>query len=241
MLFTIQLAGINIQVETYCTRTREYYIDYLTQENPQYSVKIDCNRFRTEEEILKNQFSNRIFEDFEIENNALYRDLPQILLRENIVLIHGVLISYNEHGYIFTAPSGIGKSTHARLWKELYGDCVTIINGDKPLLKLTKDGVRAYGSPWMGKEKIGVNTSVQLCGICNLHRNITNTIEKVEFDGNSINWLLEQTQVTSSENTIIDRVRWFKKAMGLVPLYVLNCDISADAVRVASSMLVKEK
>lgn len=241
MLFTIQLAEINIQIETYCARTEEYFIDYLTLENPQYSIKINRDRFKAEEEILKNQFPNRSFEDFEIENNALYRDLPQILLKEDIVLIHGVLISYNDRGYIFTAPSGIGKSTHARLWKELYGDRVTIINGDKPLLKLTKDGVKAYGSPWMGKEKIGVNTSVQLCGICNLHRNIINTIEKVEFDWNSINWLLEQTQVTSSENTIIDRVRWFKKAIGLVPLYVLNCDISADAVRVASSILVKDK
>ena len=84
------------------------------------------------------------------------------------ILFHGATIEYGGRAYIFTAPSGTGKSTHIRMWRTVFGDDVDIINGDKPLLRV--DGrsgeVRAYGTPWAGKERWQRNVSAPLAGIC---------------------------------------------------------------------------
>ena len=38
------------------------------------------------------------------------------------ILFHGSVIAVDGEGYLFTAKSGTGKSTHARLWRETFGD-----------------------------------------------------------------------------------------------------------------------
>ena len=66
-------------------------------------------------------------------------------------LMHGAAIAYGGAAYLFTAPSGTGKSTHIRLWRQYLGSGVSVINGDKPFLSLEEDGaIRVWGSPWAG-------------------------------------------------------------------------------------------
>ncbi len=50
-------------------------------------------------------------------------------------MLHASLISFDGKGYAFSAPSGYGKSTHARLWRGYFGSRVLILNGDKPIIK----------------------------------------------------------------------------------------------------------
>ena len=57
-------------------------------------------------------------------------------------------IKYANHVFADSIDSGTGKSTHARLWRETFGDRAVMVNDDKPLLRITKDGVIAYGTPW---------------------------------------------------------------------------------------------
>ena len=83
-------------------------------------------------------------------------------------------------GYLFTAKSGTGKSTHARLCREIFGDGAVMVNDDKPLLRITKDGVIAYGTPWDGKHRLSTNTSVPLKGICILERATENHIIRLD-------------------------------------------------------------
>ena len=37
------------------------------------------------------------------------------------VLFHVSVIAVDGHGFLFTAKSGTGKSTHTRLWREYFG------------------------------------------------------------------------------------------------------------------------
>jgi serine kinase of HPr protein (carbohydrate metabolism regulator) len=53
-------------------------------------------------------------------------------------LFHGSAIAVDGVGYLFTAKSGTGKSTHARLWRELLGARAVMVNDDKPLLRVTE-------------------------------------------------------------------------------------------------------
>lgn len=239
-MFTIQLAGINLLINTVFQQTRTAFIDFITNEKHDYCINVTIQRINVERRLLQKKYPQRKFKDFEIEINVLYRDIPKILIKENVILLHGVLICMEQKGYIFTAPPGEGKSTHAKLWTTVFNKKANIINGDKPLIKLSKKGVYAYGSPWKGKENIGSNKCVKLYSICYLQRGKLNSIEKVEFDTQSLIWLLEQTQIKGLEAYVIDRIKWFKEAAKHIALYYLKCNISEAAVEVAYSGMNKQ-
>ena len=232
-MFTVQLAGVNILISSVFPQTEIAFVDFITNEKHDYCIDVTIQRIDVERELLQHTYPNKKFKDNEIEINALYRDIPKILIKENVILFHGVLISMEQKGYIFTAPSGSGKSTHANLWTSVFGKKVNIINGDKPLIKLSENGVYAYGSPWKGKENIGSNDSVKLSAICYLQRGCLNLIERVEFNTKSLTWLLEQSQIRGLESSVVDRVRWFKNATKHISLYELECNMSYEAVKVA--------
>ena len=60
------------------------------------------------------------------------------------------------------ARSGIGKSTHSRLWTR-YIPGAWLLNDDQPVLRCMPDGsVRIYGSPWSGKTFCYENQSARL-------------------------------------------------------------------------------
>ena len=83
--------------------------------------------------------------------------------------------------YLFTAPSGTGKSTHTRLWREVFGDRVWMINDDKPMLRISENLVTAYGTPWNGKHHISRNASAPLKAIVQLNRGKENIIMDFYF------------------------------------------------------------
>lgn len=226
----IQLAGINISVACLFQETYTYLSEFKTKNKGKYEVGISELRFIQERTILEQKIPWKKFYDYEIEINALYHELSLLLLREDVIVIHGVLLRMKNVGILFTAPSGIGKSTQAALWVEHFPNDVVIINGDKPLLKITEEGVVAFGSPWKGKEKIGNKECVPLKKICYVRRAKENSIKLVEWNGDSLSWLLTQSQLYESQNSTIERVRLFKKAIPFVSLYELKCNISDMAV-----------
>ena len=102
---------------------------------------------------------------------ALYRKICAKALERGAFLMHCAVIAYEGRGYAFAAPSGTGKTTHIRLWQAVFGEeNVTIVNGDKPLLRVMDGRIYAYGTPWCGKEGYQTNTRVPLAALCFLER-----------------------------------------------------------------------
>jgi hypothetical protein len=69
----------------------------------------------------------------------------------NCFLMHGAVVVVDGSIYMFTAPSGTGKSTHVALWKKYFKN-VEIINGDKPFSRVDESSVWVYGIPWPVKK-----------------------------------------------------------------------------------------
>ncbi len=164
-----------------------------------------------------------------VENLAIQRKIINILLTKyNAVFFHGSSVKYNNKGYVFTAPSGTGKSTHTALLKELLGDKLTYINDDKPILKVEGDRVYVYGSPWNGKHNLGENTSAQLKSICFIARGEENKILQISAE-KSIKYLLKQTVGFDDANTAEKLLEVLSKIVSQSKFYVLYCnkDISA--------------
>lgn len=68
------------------------------------------------------------------------------------VLLHSACVrTAAGEGVAFIGHSGVGKSTHARLWLRYVPGC-TLMNDDQPIVSLEEDGIPyIYGSPWSGK------------------------------------------------------------------------------------------
>lgn len=228
MGFTIKVADHVIAVDNHYDYIKEYCKDYWVPD-----AEADMMISVTEQEIQAEQSvdDEQLFSPDYLETLAILRKIGEQLAKDNQFLFHGVVLSYNgEDGYVFTAASGTGKSTHARLWKRYLKDAVEVVNGDKPIIAVENGQAVAYGTPWAGKEGWQKNRSVGLKGICIIERGTTNEIRRVNpmqyFDT-----LFRQIHIPRDAEAAGKTLELFDALMMAVPVYVLKCDISEEAVR----------
>ena len=172
--FKIRIINMVLQICSFNESTKRYCVDFLTDEKPDHTISMT-------EEDLKNESSNsnngQVYVNEEI--SALYRKIADLLVEDDIVVFHSSAISVDGQGFLITARSGVGKSTHAKNLQEYIGDSFKYINDDKPLLKVNDNDVIVYSSPWNGKERRGNNISAPLKAILFLSRGETNSYRKI--------------------------------------------------------------
>ena len=182
--FNLTIAGHTACVTSLFESTPQYFRAYLTGNPPEFSVCVKKEHIDFEQadllaEALRDGFKPRVFTDPFLERAAIQRAFADFLFHRDILLLHGSSIAVDHEGYLFTAHSGTGKSTHTRLWREAFGDRALMVNDDKPFLQLTDSGVILHGSPWSGKHGLDCNIAVPLKGICILERGKENRICKI--------------------------------------------------------------
>ncbi len=163
---------------------------------------------------------------------AAYRKICAYVLQHDAFLMHGVALEYDGNGYIFTAKSGTGKTTHVLQWKKRFGEeNVTIVNGDKPIIRFIDGKVYAYGTPWNGKEHFGTTGRTEVKGLCFVDRGEENLIKPISVT-EAVTRLFSQIMLHDSTDLarqleLVDM--FFEK----VPVYNLKCNISTEAAEVA--------
>lgn len=176
----------------------------------------------------------------ETEDIGLLLRIGTELLNHDAMYIHGAAVAYKGKGYLFTAPSGTGKSTHIRLWKQLLGENVTVINGDKPFLRQQNGQTVIYGSPWRGKEGWGENISAPLGGIFILRRSETDRIEQLT-DLEILNELLSQTIYPDDAENTKRLLELVGKIMEAVPIRALYCTPEISAAQTVLGFIEGEQ
>lgn len=91
--------------------------------------------------------------------------------------LHASCIAIQNKAILFTAPSGIGKSTQARIWSESFG--AKILSGDRPLLQYLEEGAWAHGAPWDGKEQIFMQEKYPAATIIEVRRAESNYVRRL--------------------------------------------------------------
>lgn len=182
--FTVELADVCVGVEALFASTRDFCADYLTDAAPSERLAmteadIEAERDHAARQDLREGREPRVWSQAYLETLALYRKAAALLLPYDAVVFHGTAVASEGRVYLFTAPSGTGKTTHARFWLSQVPGAY-VLNGDKPLVRVGPDGVRAYGTPWQGKERMGVRGSLPLAGICLLERGETDAIRRMD-------------------------------------------------------------
>ena len=81
----------------------------------------------------------------------------------SMIAIHSASVLYEGKAWLFSAESGVGKSTHTDLWNSVLN--VPVLNGDVNLISINDDTPIVHGIPWCGTSGIATTTSYSLGGI----------------------------------------------------------------------------
>ena len=259
--FTIRLAGQYFTICPVCDYIREYCRDYIVADAIRHSrlaygdteytssgvgdittesvtritiiqSDIDFEREKSAREDIKEGIPIRHFSDAYLETLAVYRKIADHLLSCDTLLFHGSVIAVDGEGYLFTAKSGTGKSTHTRLWREYFGERAVMVNDDKPLLRITDSRVTAYGTPWDGKHRLSTNSAVPLKGICILTRDTTNHIEQAEPHA-VYPLIVQQTNRSLTAEGMKKTLTLLDRMLTTLPMYRLGCNMDIEAAKVA--------
>ncbi len=156
-------------------------------------------------------------------------------------VLHGSAVAYAGQGIIFSANSGVGKSTHTSLWKERFGSKTVIINDDKPAIRFYDHQPYIFGTPWSGKTDLNSNISVPLKAIVFIKRSEVNRLEYLT-PRESIVLLSGQFWRPYYDNSICMLVMDFiDKLVRGVPILRLHCNISQEAVDTVFNRFIKDE
>ena len=193
----------------------------------------------SDEQIATERGLSEGFSDGYLENICIYRDMCLQMPSFDRFLLHAAVLSYDGSGFAFLGRSGAGKSTHTGLWlKHVSG--AAIVNGDKPILGFDGENFVAYGTPWMGKEGRGENTSVVLKGLCFIEQATENSITKLSHSETTMR-LFNQILLPTDEANATKTLELVDKLIATVPAYVLKCNISEEAVKTSFEEMTGKK
>ncbi|MBR0140723.1 MAG: hypothetical protein IJM19_00565 [Ruminococcus sp.] len=232
-----KFAGKTIEVISVYPDVHEYCKDYISDENADFTVQtsqedIDFEQQRSDSENICEGKKPVKYPAGYLEELAVYRKIAEKMIEFDTVLFHGSVIAVDGKGYLFTAKSGTGKSTHTKLWREVFGERAVMVNDDKPLLGISDNQVIAYGTPYNGKHHIGNNISVPLKGICILQRNKENIIKKVNKMA-VYSMLIQQIYRPSDRDKLKRTLELVDKMSENIDIYVLGCNMDREAAIVA--------
>lgn len=217
--------------------TAQFFRAYLTEDAADFAVTVTPEDLVFEQAALDEEarlegFRRRQFTDPFLERAAIQRAFAEHLIAHDTLLLHGSTVAVDGQAYLFTARSGTGKSTHTRLWREVFGSRAIMINDDKPFLQLRPDGFFACGSPWSGKHGLDSNVTLPLHGICILERGSENRIRPMTAE-EALPMLLHQSY-QSPDPAKTDRIDALVRHLAnRIPLWHMECTKEQSAAIIA--------
>ena len=160
--------------------------------------------------------------------------LEHLITMRGGVLLHSSFIKYKDSAILFTAPSGVGKSTQARLWCELEG--AELINGDKSAVYTDE----VCGIPFSGSSGVQLNKSAPPRAIVYLAQAKENSIKRLYgkeafihvWEGCVVN-LWNQNDVIRAMDNVNDIIT-------KIPIYYMSCTKDGSSVGFLNNILLKE-
>ena len=230
--FRIDIAELTAELITRYEENRRFCADFLSN-----SECADIIASVSEEEIDREMGAyDTPFSRKYCECVCLYRSIAEQLPAFDRFVFHGASIKVRDKGYIFTAPSGTGKSTHVSLLMKYFEDEVTVINGDKPIVGILQNGVNVYSCPWAGKEGWKNNISAPVGGIILLRRGKINCISKIS-PAEYFDELMKQVYIPKNGVAMLRTLELLDALAERVPFYLLECDISRDAAETSYEIM----
>lgn len=231
------IAGLKVDLKNTGGRTGKQTLPYYAEnQNVQSAdIVIDVTPERIEQAMADHPELNRGDWEYMLTGSDFYTQL----IKFKGILLHSSCVVVDGWAYAFSADSGVGKSTHTRLWLEHFGERAHILNDDKPAIRIIDGRVYACGTPWSGKYDCSTPEIVPLAGICFISRGKENHIEKADTSKAIYNIFAQTVRRLGAEAmenlfNVLDEI--FRK----VPIWNLECNISDEAVSISYNAMKPE-
>lgn len=217
--------------------------DYFKRKAENYEAKFSVPdfTFSASDEDLKYEQSvaDNIYGEPLLEFSALLRKLGEAIPLKDAFIMHSAVFDVEGMGVALCAHSGVGKTTHLTRWKSFLGDRMTVVNGDKPIVRFAGGVPVAFGTPWNGKENLGENTKTPIKHICFIERSSTNFAEKIsKNDGvtrifNQVYMPRTNPLATAKTLELVDLM------LESTELWIIHCNMDRDAGEIAYNNIFK--
>ena len=221
-MITIRLAGVNVGIEnTYDLTPR--LAGWITDAKPDFTVSMSPNERKKEARGYAPDY---------VEFICAFRHIAERMPSYDAFVCHGSVVAMDGRAYLFTAPSGTGKTTHTQLWLRRYPGRAWILSGDKPIFRRTPEGFLACGTPWRGKEDYGVNEELPVQGICLLGRGEENEILPAG-PADMMRFLSKQIYFPKQAERMEKLLELLDQFCSTVPTWTMRCNMDLEAAEVS--------
>lgn len=235
MLF-LEIAGLTVKVDNLYGYVARVCEGYTVASADNYDIEVRITEEDLEHEPQPESF---VAPPHVLESTAVYRRIAERLPAFDAFVMHGSVIAVDGVAYVFTAKSGVGKTTHTRLWLEKFGDRAHVLNGDKPIIRFIDGVPYACGTPWRGKENYGINEMLPLCGIVFFARGVENKAYPVDRERAFFS-ISGQIYRSRERDAILKTMALTDKLISSVKLVGAECNMEREAADVVYDALVAE-
>lgn len=218
-----QIAGLQVDILA-GGRTLKQAQPYMTEEKGPADITVQCDPQR----VLANNPEVGTLDQAEYMGTGTA--FAKLLLHFDGFQLHSSAVMLEGKAYLFSAPSGTGKSTHTEKWCRLFG--ARLLNDDKPVLRCQEGEWIAYGTPWSGKHDLSVPAGVPLGGIAFLQRGQGNRICRLSPQ-EAVPLLISQAlrYLTAEQMTL--QLTLLDKLLQQIPVWRLECRNDDEAAYVS--------
>ncbi len=151
------------------------------------------------------------------------------------VLFHAACIEVEGEAILFTAPSGVGKSTQADLWCKEKG--AELINGDRCIITDVDGKYFMCGVPYCGSSRVRKNRTLPLKAVVYLTQAPVSAVHRL-YGLNSFRSLWEGCCINTWCSSDVEKsVELVTGIAENVPVLKLDCTPDVTAVNVLEKML----
>ncbi len=232
-----RIADFNIEFKNTNVFVEDFFKSFETQKLPEISFEITQNDIDYEKRLIKYPISDKM-----LSVAAYHRKFIEWLPFNNAFFLHASLIDVDGIGVAFAALSGTGKTTHTLFWRQLLGDRLTIVNGDKPIIRFfdNEKYPYGYGAPWCGKEHYGTTGRVPLKHLCFIERGDKNSCEPMD-PVDAIDIIFNQAYIPKNNPiAVYNTLSLVDRLLKVCSLWKITCTPEIEAAEVAYNTIFKE-
>lgn len=159
------------------------------------------------------------------------------IIKHNGMLIHSSAVYYEGGAYLFSAGSGVGKSTHTKLWLQAFPDKAEIINDDKPVVRLIDDKPIVFGTPFDGGSGIAKNKIAPLKAVVFLERGVDNEIRKATTQEILNNLYFSTVRFINREDADL-LLKNIEGIMKSADFYIMKCNMDITAAYISHDYII---
>lgn len=162
--------------------------------------------------------------------SLLFRNL---ILFQGGFVIHASAVKWKDKGVLFSAASGTGKSTQARLWRDNLG--AEILNDDCPCVRYMDGKNYVHGTPWSGSSDDFKNDRAEISAIVMLEQSSKNDIRRLDLK-EAAGMLMPRCFLPYYDSSTMNfAINSIDKVLSSVPIYLLKCRPDMEAVELVEN------